>query len=44
MSRPFPGDNAEALSAGADVFLRKPVQLKPLFNSLKVLLKFDPPK
>ncbi len=44
MSRPFPGDNAEALSAGADVFLRKPVQLKPLFNTLKVLLKFDAPK
>lgn len=44
MARPFPGDSAEALAAGADVFLRKPVQLKPLFNSLKVLLKFDPPK
>lgn len=44
MSRPFPGDKTEALSAGADVFLRKPVQLKPLFNTLKLLLKFDSPR
>ena len=43
MSRPFPGDKTEALSAGADVFLRKPVQLKPLFNTLKLLLKLDKP-
>ena len=42
MARPFPGDRAEALCAGADVYLPKPVQLKPLFNTLKVLLKFDP--
>lgn len=41
MSRPFPGDRAEALAAGADVFLQKPVQLKALFNTLKVLLKFE---
>jgi uncharacterized protein (TIGR02266 family) len=41
LSRPYPGDKAEAIAAGADVFLRKPVQLKPLFNTLKVLLKFD---
>lgn len=43
VSRPYPGDRADALAAGADVFLHKPVQLKPLFNTLKVLLKFDPP-
>jgi len=41
LSRPFPGDKAEAIAAGADIFLSKPIQLKPLFNTLKVLLKFD---
>lgn len=41
MSRPYPGDKADALSAGADVFVQKPVQLKPLFNTLKVLLKLE---
>ena len=39
MSRPYPGAKAEALTAGADVYLPKPVQLKPLFNTMKMLLK-----
>jgi uncharacterized protein (TIGR02266 family) len=39
MSRPYAGAKADAISAGADVYLPKPVQLKPLFNTLKMLLK-----
>jgi len=38
-ARPFPGDKAEAVAAGADVFVHKPLQLRPLFNSVKMLLK-----
>lgn len=41
MSRPFPGDKADALAAGADMFLQKPLQLRPLFNTLKIMLKLD---
>ncbi len=41
MSRPFPGDRHDALAAGADVFMHKPIQLRALFNSVKVMLNLQ---
>jgi uncharacterized protein (TIGR02266 family) len=38
-SRLFPGARQEAIAAGADVFLPKPLKLKPLFNTLRMLLR-----
>jgi uncharacterized protein (TIGR02266 family) len=38
-ARPFPGAREEALAAGADVFLPKPLRLKPLFNTLRMILR-----
>ena len=43
MSRPYTGDRQDALAAGADLFLPKPIQLKPLINTLKVVLRLELP-
>ncbi len=43
ISRPFPGDREQALAAGADMFLHKPVQLKALFNTICIMLKLGEP-
>ncbi len=41
MARAYPGDRHEALSAGADAFMHKPIQLRALFNSVKVMLNLQ---
>ena len=41
MAHPFPGAQIRTLDAGADVFVRKPVVLKALFNTLKVNLRLQ---
>lgn len=43
-ARPFPGAKADALAAGADVFLPKPLRLKPLFNTLRSMLRLGDPQ
>ncbi len=41
MSRPFPGVRFEALAAGADLFMPKPIRLRALFNTLCMMLKLQ---
>ncbi len=41
IARPFPGDRSSAQTAGADMFLHKPIQLKALFNTVCVMLKLQ---
>ncbi len=41
ISRPFPGDRHEALAAGADAFVHKPIQLRALFNTVNVMLNLQ---
>ena len=39
ISRPFEGDRALALSAGATAFLNKPLQMRALFNTLALCVR-----
>lgn len=41
MSRPFPGDKREAIAAGADAFMNKPIQLRALFNTIRAMLSMQ---
>ena len=41
MSRPFPGDKQEAIAAGADIFMNKPIQLRALFNTIRAMLSMQ---
>lgn len=41
VSRPYPGDRQEALSAGADAFVHKPIRLRTLFNTVQMMLNLD---